>query len=74
MYILKNKILYFLFIFLFFLKFTNAQKNYNLEYGFATGASNYLGDIGGGLNEQSITCVFQEMTISQQILEGNIDI
>jgi len=51
MYILKNKILNFLFVFLFFFKLTNAQKNYNLEFGFATGASNYLGDIGGGLKE-----------------------
>ena len=51
MYILKNKILYFLFVFLFFFKLTNAQKNYNLEYGFAAGVSNYLGDIGGGLKE-----------------------
>ena len=55
MYILKNKILYFLFVFLFFFKLTNAQKNYNLEYGFATGVSNYLGDIGGGLNEAKPT-------------------
>lgn len=47
MLILKNKIVIFSLIFLFFLKFMNAQKNYNLEYGLASGFSNYLGDIGG---------------------------
>ena len=29
----------------------HAQRGYNLEFGFGTGASNYLGEIGGGAKE-----------------------